>query len=35
MKKLFLLATTALLVSAVSFAGPTQDKEEKTAEIKN
>ena len=34
MKKLFLLATAAMLVSAVSFAGPTQDKKKKCAKGK-
>jgi len=34
MKKIFLLATAAMLVSAVSFAGPTQDKKKKCAKGK-
>ena len=34
MKKLFLFATAAMLVSAVSFAGPTQDKKKKCAKGK-
>lgn len=34
MKKIFLLATTAMLVSAVSFAAPTQDKKKKSAKSK-
>jgi len=34
MKKIFLLATVAMLVSAVSFAGPTQDKKKKCAKGK-
>ena len=34
MKKVFLLATAAMLVSAVSFAAPTQDKKKKCAKGK-
>ena len=34
MKKVFLLATAAMLVSAVSFATPTQDKKKKCAKGK-
>lgn len=34
MKKLFLMATAAMLLSAVSFAAPTQDKKKKCAKGK-